>query len=31
MKVNFARAVTPVPKGQSIEPLLGRAVARTRT
>jgi len=31
MKVNFAIALVPEPNGHSIEPLVGRAVARTRT
>ena len=31
MKVNLAIADVPLPNGQSNDPLLGRAVARTRT
>jgi hypothetical protein len=30
-KVNFVMPEMPLPHGQSIEPLAGRAVARTRT
>ena len=30
-KVNFAWAEVPLPNGQSIDPLLGRALAVTRT
>jgi hypothetical protein len=31
MNVNFAIADVPLPNGHSSDPLLGRAVARTRT
>jgi hypothetical protein len=30
-KVNFVMPEIPLPHGQSIDPLVGRAVARTRT